>query len=56
MVYFIFIIILNKKIDVYVNIHVDMNVKLTVNCIQDLCEMMVDIDRRGNDTMMYISH
>ena len=29
----------NKKIEVYVNRNVDMNVKYTANAIHDLCEM-----------------
>ena len=31
--------VLIKKIDVYVNRKVDMNVKYTAHAIQDLCEM-----------------
>ena len=30
---------IDKKIDVYVNRKVDMNVKYTANTLQDLCEM-----------------
>ena len=35
--------VLIKKIDVYVNRKVDMNVKYTVYAIQDLCEMCNEV-------------
>ena len=32
---------IDKKIDVYVNRKIDMNVKYSANAIQDLCEIFI---------------